>query len=62
MASRGYPNSNLINGRMTLAELEKVTGVPTDYVIEQLGLRLQTGKDQGLGTSEGLMGSDGVGA
>ena len=47
--SRVDANSSFINGGMTLGELEKATGVPADYIIEQLELPSQTGKDQRLG-------------
>ena len=47
--SRASPKSSLINGRMTLAELEQATGVPTDYFIEQLGLPTTVDREERLG-------------
>ena len=47
--SQVEPKSSRINGRMTLTELEKATGVPMDYVIQQLGLPTTIHKNERLG-------------
>ena len=49
----GYsnPKNNYvnINGRMTLEEIENVTGVPAEYIILKLGLPSNTTKEKKLG-------------
>ena len=47
-----YPINNEdihINGSMTLNEIECITGVPADYIIQQLKLPSSVNKDQRLG-------------
>ena len=38
-----------INGSMTLKEIELATGVPTEYLLKQLNLPVNTNKDKRLG-------------
>ena len=47
--SRIDDDNKAIRGEMTLAEVEALTGVPTSYILEQLGLPQTTSADERVG-------------
>ncbi|GJM04755.1 MAG: hypothetical protein DHS20C09_07460 [marine bacterium B5-7] len=48
--SRHQSEERTINGSMTLEEVEEVTGVPADYILESLGLAETTSPTEKLGS------------